>query len=170
MFKKCLLSFVFLSTLLLAGSAYAASGCVVRTIAGAYVNTHDQIMTQFIFNEDGAAYFNQSNAIDKPITTGTFIPAVGTWEIIDDRFVATLVTTFAAPTVIDGIGDVTPEVYLRITVEFKILDDSTIQTIHRVIREIPLDKNPLTASGRVISDSFIERDFTKVSVRLKDLK
>lgn len=181
MFKKCILSFVFLSTLLFAGSSAFATcnnscvvrcnkGCLARTVVGSYVNTHDSIMTQFVFNKDGTAYFNQSTAIDKPITTGTFEPAIGSWEIINDRIVTTLVSTFAAPIVVDGIADVTPAVWLRLTVEFKILDDSTIQTAHRVVKEINLDKNPLTAPGTVLVDSFVKLDFTKVKVRLQDLK
>lgn len=173
MIKKYLLSFVFLSALLFAASpAFAAgnSGCLVRTIAGAYINTDEQIMRQWVFNEDGTAYFNESNAISLPITTGTFIPAVGTWEIVDDRVVATVISTFAAPTVVNGINDVTPELYLRLTWEFKIIDDSTIQSVHVVEREFKLDKNPLTSPGTVFADSTAKHTFTKVKVRVKDLK
>jgi hypothetical protein len=58
----------------------------------------DAFLDQYIFEPDGTAYWNQSRSLVFPLTSGTFLAEVGTWEISEDRdhvFMTLLVLSLA---------------------------------------------------------------------------
>jgi hypothetical protein len=168
MFTKKLLSTLLLSIALLSASSAYADGC--KDIVGSFIGQRgstpdDALLDQFTFHEDGTVYWNQSNALVFPLTTGTSLPEVGTWEIQDDHLVITTIGVAAAP----DRNDLNISNYHRDTQEFKIKDCNTLEVLHRVFRRIPLDEDPLTADGTIALDSTLHFDLKRVKVRTSDL-
>lgn len=106
------------------------------------------VLIQYVFNEDGTGYWNESNSLALPMTTGTFISEVGTWKRIKDRIILTTFGAIATPVIVPpGINDINLASFTRTTQEFKIIDNNTLQAVHRLSLAIGLDQDPLTSPG-----------------------
>lgn len=128
----------------------------------------DADLFQLMLNEDGTAYFNTSNAIFEPITTGTFIPSIGSWIRTGKKHV--LVTVVAANALPEtGINDVILYKYTRTTLRLKIVDKDILLLEHLVEREINLNENPVVAEGTVLQDVSPNVNLYRVKVKRDDL-
>ncbi|MBA2727880.1 MAG: hypothetical protein H0U49_06895 [Parachlamydiaceae bacterium] len=185
-----MLSAIFFSVLLMSSSAYAAhdqdcherhhrhdchencpfdGGCFIGVRPNADA-TQPGIIDQFIFDPDGTVYFNQSNALVFPNTTGTFAPSIGTWKVEDCHVIATVVGFAAAPVALEGGGtDLNVSNYQRATFKFKIINKHTLRAVQRVFRDFSFDEDPLCDEGTVVLNSFAQFDLRKVKVKECDL-
>lgn len=175
MFTKRFIScIVFASLLLVSSSALAGLDCNCikdSKISGSFIGLRgstqaDAVMDQYILNEDGTVYWNQSSALVLPQIDGTFLAEIGTWSLKGDHIILTTVSAASAPVAGD---DLNINNYTRSTQEFKIINKNTLQVIHRVFRTFNLNENPLTDQGTIVLDSFSEFTLNKVKIRPSDL-
>src|SRR5690242_8553108 len=92
-----------LMSLFLIMSASSFADCCGKFFGGTFVgvrsNVSPAILDQYIFNADGTAIWNQSTALDHPITTGTFSISLGTWKFDGKCHIeATFIDATATPT------------------------------------------------------------------------
>lgn len=129
----------------------------------------DAVMDQYMFNQDGTVYWNQSLAFNLPITTGTFIPSIGTWARHGRHIIATTVSADFGPVKVHKVHDVNIADYSREMAEFKIIDENTIRVKHRVVKIFSLNQNPLTDEGTTVFDSDAVFDLHRVKILPTDL-
>lgn len=127
----------------------------IRRFHGSFVGTSgttadDAVLRQFLFNEDRTFYTNSSNQFVFPISTGTFIAPIGTWETAGKKhIVATAVGSVFNSTGTDlNIGN-----NARYNFRFKVLNKDQVLLERFVTIYFNLDQNPLTDVGTVISDT-----------------
>ncbi len=113
----------------------------------------DAVMDQYIFDEDGTVYHEQSTALGFPNTTQTHGADVGTWEFKDGFIYATLIGYTADSTTVGSCCDVNIASYSRDTEKYKVIDKDTLEVQQRVFRTFTLSENPLTDEGTVRLDS-----------------
>jgi len=157
MFKSTLA--VLVTLLMFMGSTGFAGGggkkgggkCDPEKVPGSYVrlNTtgNPPFMDQLKLGSDGTAYWNNSAALQTLITTGTFIPYIGSWKCLSDGNL--LVTTIGTNALPSG-GDLVLDSTARFTEKLSVLDSNTLQPTHRIFTSILLSDDPLgsgVASG-----------------------
>lgn len=147
MFKSTLAAVVTL--LMFMGSTGFAGGggrrgggkCDPEKVPGSYVrnNANPPFMQQLKLDSDGTAYWYDSAAFQLILTTGTFIPHIGSWKCLDDG--SLLVTTIG--TNYDGIAvDTQINQNERLTEKLTVVDSNTLQPTHRIFTAIPLADDP----------------------------
>ncbi len=145
MFKT---AFAALFILLLFMSSTAIADCSVKKQAGSYValrpttisGSGASILDQLRLNSDGTAYWYQSTAFDLLVTTGSFIPQIGSWKCLDDGNL--LVTTIGVT--YHSVGtDIVKDSNERFTQKLSPTNDDTLTVIIRVFKDFPLTTDPL---------------------------
>lgn len=125
-----------------------SGGCDSEKVAGSYVGLRPNtfsgsgfgLLDQLILNKEGTAYWYQSSAFDLFVTTGTYIPQIGSWKCIDGR---NLVVTTVGVTYASVGNDIVKSQNTRFTQKISVIDDKTLQTVARVQRFFLLTDDPL---------------------------
>lgn len=127
------------------------------------------ILDQYEFNVGGTIYYNQSNALFNPITSGTFAPDIGTWQQRGEYVYSTTIGFQAIPDV-NIPGDVVLNGYTRFTQKLKIISKDRLETVHRVVYFFDFDQDPLTDNGVLLLDSNARFYLNRVHVKTTDLE
>lgn len=154
MFKSTLAA---LATLLMfmGATAFAGgsgTGCDPERVAGSYIALRPTIFSgsglgvldQLKLGSDGTAYWYQSTAFDLMISTGSFIPEIGSWKCQRD---GTLVVTTIGVNYHSLGTDIAKDSNTRFTQKLSVVDSNTLQNISRVQRIFALTDDPLGPLG-----------------------
>ena len=158
MFKLALTALATLSIFLC--STASATECDPDSVHGSYVALRSDFsgsgngtLDQLVLGKGGTAYFYRSTSFDLMLTTGSFIPEIGSWKCNDD---GTLVVTTIAVNYAPVSGpDLAKYQNRRRTQKLSVVDSNTLQSIIRVSRYFALTDDPLGSNwiGSPVSDT-----------------
>ena len=149
-------------------TAFADGNCERTKVAGAYLRhlqNGDDIYDQLVLTSDGVAYWYQSTAFDFFLTTGSHIPAIGSWKCIDDK---TLVVTTIAVEYGPVPGDLAKQNSARLTQKISVVDSNTLKPLVRVFKRFALSDDPLNPNSVPLSST--TTTFATPYKRIKPLK
>jgi hypothetical protein len=119
-----------------------------------------------MLTSEGTAYWYQSTAFDLFVTTGSFIPQIGSWKCIDDK---TLVVTTVGVTYVSTGNDIQKFQNERFTQKLSVIDDKTLQTVARVQRHFNLTDDPLGPNAVTITPLIGQFQYKRVKAFRADV-
>jgi hypothetical protein len=150
--------------------------CEMKTVAGAYALVRPDLASgsgygvtdQLALTSDGVAYWYQSTAFDWFVSPGSFIPMIGSWGCLPDG--NRVITTIGVNYVSTGL-DLEKYHQTRYTQEMSVMDDDSLQTVHRVLKHFAMTDDPLDPAGGIVtSDSYAVYEFLRIRTVLSDIR
>ena len=127
---------------------------------------------QLQLHSDGSAYWNQSYAINFPLSDGTYTPAIGSWKCLGDGTLAvTVIRAISTPYPnATNPTDLEATSYSRFTFNYRVLHNGQLEVFHRVDWNVPFNEDVLLPhSGTVSQNDSTVYKWKKVRVTPSDL-